>query len=110
MAYITSNALPADAGESFQTLNGSNVLKVCIKLPPNIHSDGIWDYIDHGVHNPLEATLPRLELQLLGVLFLTQLLHYAFKRSGVPMFVSQCLVSVSLSRFSSLILCMFGSS
>lgn len=98
MAYITSNALPADAGESFQTLNGSNVLKVCIKLPPNIHSDGIWDYIDHGVHNPLEATLPRLELQLLGVLFLTQLLHYAFKRSGVPMFVSQCLAGLILGR------------
>lgn len=98
MAYTTSNVLPAEAGETFHTLNGSTILKVCIKLPPNIHSDGVWDYIERGVHNPLEATLPRLELQLLGVLSLTQLLHYAFKRFGAPMFVSQCLVGLILGR------------
>lgn len=72
------------------------VVDVCMDMPPKIVSDGIWANRDHGV-KPMKSTLPLLELQILTIFAITQCFHLVLKRLGVPYFVSQIMVRITLN-------------
>lgn len=66
--------------------------RYCMPMPPFVNSNGIWQYIEKEKHNPLEASLPRLELQIIAAFSVTQAIHYVLKRLGISLIVSQIVV------------------
>ncbi|KAI4368927.1 hypothetical protein MLD38_017428 [Melastoma candidum] len=68
----------------------------CLDLPPKVNSPGLSspEFLTNGV---LQYSLPQLEIQIILILFLTQLLHSYLKRFGVALIVSQLLVGILLS-------------
>jgi hypothetical protein len=87
---------------SIQTLNGADMsnnmnlntlYNVCITVPPNILSDGIW-----GVHKshktPFKCSLPMFLLQVVLIYTTTRILNFPFKKLGLPILFSQMMVTI----------------
>ncbi|KAK9279114.1 hypothetical protein L1049_012789 [Liquidambar formosana] len=69
--------------------NGEEVTRVCLRLPPEVNSKGVW-----GKSSPLKYSLPLLQLQLLLIYVVTQAVHFVLKRLGQPKIVSQIIAGL----------------
>ncbi|KAJ1432093.1 Sodium/solute symporter superfamily [Sesbania bispinosa] len=72
------------------------VFNVCIDVPPNIVSDGLWGEPIRGALQPSRSTLPLFEMQILTIFMITQCFHLILKRLGIPYFVSQVMAGFVL--------------
>ncbi|KAJ4833135.1 hypothetical protein Tsubulata_006243 [Turnera subulata] len=72
---------------------GPLIIKQCFDLPPLIHSEGFANYKDV---NPLEATLPRLELFMFAAFIVSYAFHSLLKRVGATPLVSHILTGLFL--------------
>lgn len=76
---------------------GQGTLSVCFTSPPVVSSNGIWEqFKNHNKKLLLHSTdlLPMLELQIFIIFFITMASHFTLKRLGLPLFISQVIVSV----------------
>ena len=79
-------------------------VKRCQSYPTNMHSVGLWNETDYWRINfsfpfvnftlPLQNyTMPTLHVEMLSMFFVTQASHFFLKMIGLPMFVSELMVS-----------------
>ncbi|KAI4357621.1 hypothetical protein L6164_001558 [Bauhinia variegata] len=84
-----------DSVTPINTTNNTAYYKVCLPIPPNVDSDGIW-----GAHvlaaSPMKSSFPVFELQVVIIFIVTQLCHFLFKRLGLPFFLSQMMAGLIL--------------
>lgn len=81
------------------SVNG-NFLTLCFSTPPKINSDGIWDFVFGSSAKLRFSPLPLLEFQMLLIFSVILLLHGFLQLFGLPVFVSQMIVSLFSSPFS----------
>ena len=73
---------------------------MCVELPPNIHSSGLWAKPNDtsggagAKFGTKGSTLPMLEQKMAMIFLATQLIHLILSCFGVPVFVSQMLVCI----------------
>lgn len=75
--------------------------RFCMPVPPYVNSNGIWQFIGKAGNHPWDASLPRLELQIIVAFAVTHACHFVLKRFGIPMIASQITVC-ALQQFLSL--------
>ncbi|XP_019432096.1 PREDICTED: cation/H(+) antiporter 3-like [Lupinus angustifolius] len=68
---------------------------VCLELPPNVVSDGIWASHTTGAL-PSISSFTILELQIITIFTVTQSFHFFLKRTGLPYLVSQVMAGFLL--------------
>ncbi|KAF1891857.1 hypothetical protein Lal_00016887 [Lupinus albus] len=68
---------------------------VCVDLPPNVVSDGIWASHKTGAL-PSISSFTILELQIITIFTVTQSFHFFLKRTGLPYLVSQVMAGFLL--------------
>ncbi|TXG68861.1 hypothetical protein EZV62_003796 [Acer yangbiense] len=80
-------------------------IRVCLKLPPNVQSAGLWPSIfrtnktDEAPANYSwqDYSLPMLELHITLIFAVTQIFHFSLRRFGVLLLTSQLLTGMILS-------------
>lgn len=71
----------------------NNQTKVCLVLPPKVHSPGLLKGLAEGGEDDwLDYSFPRVELIMGLVFFISQACHYTFKHLGFPLYTSQLIV------------------
>jgi hypothetical protein len=75
---------------SMQRWDTVDTKEICISLPPQVNSDGVW------AKNPSlqlkNFSMPLLEVQMITIFSTTQVFHFVLSKFGVPKIVSEMLV------------------
>lgn len=69
--------------------------QVCYDAPPHTTSDGLWGG-QHNGRTPMKSIFPLFELQVLVIFAITQICRFLLKPLGLPLFISQMMVSTSI--------------
>ncbi|KAK7304882.1 hypothetical protein VNO77_42775 [Canavalia gladiata] len=88
-AFLSVNELPKHdyRGASYN---------VCIHLPPDITSNGVFEIDDNGASTLLQHPLTILELQIVTIFAITQCFHFLLKRLELPYFISSVMAGLVL--------------
>ncbi|TXG68850.1 hypothetical protein EZV62_003785 [Acer yangbiense] len=86
-------------------IGNETAIRVCLKLPPNVQSAGLWPSIfrtnktDEAPANYSwqDYSLPMLELHVALIFAVTQIFHFSLRRFGVLLLTSQLLTGMILS-------------
>ncbi|KAL5824614.1 hypothetical protein ACOSQ3_020677 [Xanthoceras sorbifolium] len=87
----------------------NNLTQICITLPPKVQSPGLGRLLMHDENaDPSSTTsgydwynkyaLPRLETHIALIFAVTQIVHFFLKRLGLPLFTSQLIAGMILSK------------
>ncbi|KAH7565171.1 hypothetical protein JRO89_XS09G0152900 [Xanthoceras sorbifolium] len=87
----------------------NNLTQICITLPPKVQSPGLGRLLMHDENaDPSSTTsgydwynkyaLPRLETHIALIFAVTQIIHLFLKRLGLPLFTSQLIAGMILSK------------